>query len=547
MLRAEPQWDRLPANLHPRLREVLERCLEKDLRGRWHDIADVRVDLEQIQSDSGGLTSQAEQPVRSWKRPTGLALGGMAAGLILALVFLGNLLSPSPAGEVTRLTLDVHEGAHLGSWSADDRLTFGRPIAHAFALSPDGGNLVYVGNDGDDRTQLYLRPLNQDQPIPIPGTEGAVVARFSSDGQSIAFFNASAELKRVPASGGEVRTISTTGPAFVSELGLSWTDDDRILLSSYGGVLQVPANGGVVTHLTTHDRGSGYVQGFPQLLPGRRAVLYAEGPQFRGVPSDEFNVIVESVETTDRIVVAEGGTDPAYLDSGYIAFVRSGTLMAVPFDAANLEVRGDPVVVLEDLMQAERAGNTELNVGVGQFSVSGSGTLAYLPGGIMPEPQRPLNWVDPAGNAEPVPLPPGRYGFARFSPDGTRLAYTDGSPGEARSTWVYDMELGVAVPLPKPSLEHENWSFAWSPDGTEIVFSSKIGSGPLNLYLTAADGSGQPERLTESDVDQQAGSWSPNGVLAFLENRGAGYSWDIMILSMDGRSEPAPFRETLFF
>ena len=542
VVRTEPEWDRLPADLHPRLREVLERCLEKDLRGRRHDIADVRVDLEKIQSDSGGLTTDAEQPVTSWKRPTGLALGGMAVGLTLVLL-LGNLLSPSPAGEVTRLTLDVHEGAHLGDRAADNRLTFGRPIARAFALSPDGGNLVYVGNDGES-TQAYLRPLNQDQAVPIPGTEGAVVARFSSDGQSIAFFNASGELKRVPASGGEVRTISTTGPAFLSELGLSWTDDDRILLSSYEGVLQVPANGGVVTHLTTHDRGSGYVQAYPRLLPGGRAVLYAEGIIGR-VPSEHFNVIVESLETGDRTVVVEGGTDPLYLNSEHIAFVRSGTLMTIPFDAANWGVRGDPVVVLEDLMQAEGAPNTSQDVGIGQYSVSRSGTLAYLPGGILPQFQAQLNWVDPAGNAEPVPLPPARYTFPRFSPDGTQLAYTEGRSGEDRSIWVYDMDLGVAVPLPKPSLEHDNQTFAWSPDGTEIVFGSRIGSGPLNLYLTAADGSGEPERLAESDANQQPGSWSPNGVLAFVENL-PGSPRDIGILSMDGNSEPAPFRETPF-
>ncbi len=542
VIRAEPEWDRLPANLHPRLREVMERCLEKDLRRRWHDIADVRVDLEKIQSDSDGLSTEAEQPQTRWKRSTGLALGGMAVGLILALVLFGNLLSPAPAGEVTRLTLDVHEGAHFGDAPAGNQLTFGRPVMRAFALSPDGGNLVYVGNDGDNRTQLYLRPRDQDQAVPIPGTEGARFARFSPDGRSIGFFHSSRELMRVPVAGGEVRTISTTGLEFIPG-DLSWTEDDRILLASFEGVLQVASSGGVVKKLTTHDLGPEYIQGLPQLLPGGDAVLYAEGPLYRGIPSEEFNVIVESLEIRDRIVVVEGGTDPVYLDSGHIAFVRSGTLMAVPFDGANLEVTGDPVVVLEDLMQAEGVGNTGMNIGIGQYSVSRSGTLAYLPGGIMPEQQTQLNWVDLAGNAEPIPLPPASYFFARFSPAGTRLAYTEGRTGEARSTWVYDMDLGISTPLPKPSLEHENESFAWSPDGTEIVFASRIGGGPLNLYVTAADGSGEPERLTERDVSQHPGSWSANSVLAFVEDRAPR---DLMILSMDGDSEPAPFRETPF-
>src|SRR5512139_809731 len=37
VIRAEPEWNNLPANLHWRLREVLERCLKKDARDRYHD------------------------------------------------------------------------------------------------------------------------------------------------------------------------------------------------------------------------------------------------------------------------------------------------------------------------------------------------------------------------------------------------------------------------------------------------------------------------------------------------------------------------------
>ena len=41
----EPEWKRLPAGLHPRVRFVLERCLEKESANRYHEIADVRVEI----------------------------------------------------------------------------------------------------------------------------------------------------------------------------------------------------------------------------------------------------------------------------------------------------------------------------------------------------------------------------------------------------------------------------------------------------------------------------------------------------------------------
>src|SRR5215510_15163899 len=56
VLRTPPEWNRLPKNLHPRIRQLLERCLEKNARNRYHSIADVRVDIEKVLSDPLGVT-----------------------------------------------------------------------------------------------------------------------------------------------------------------------------------------------------------------------------------------------------------------------------------------------------------------------------------------------------------------------------------------------------------------------------------------------------------------------------------------------------------
>ena len=529
------------------LDHVIGRCLEKDPDQRWQTAADLMHELTWVRdAEPAALT---EPGPGTTGRLIAVALATLVAGAFIAAVAMRGF-SPEPSGEVIRLTLDVHEGAHVGNSS-------GRLFRRTFDLSPDGWNLVYVGKEAGIRSRLYLRHLDQDEAVPIPGTEGALSPSFSPDGQSIGFFRGN-EPMYVRVDGGEARTISITGLGFfdpgapasgtiLSQGGFGWTDDDRILLASFDGVVEVSATGGVATYLTSHNRGPDYVQGGAQLLDGGRAVLYAEGPAGRGVPSEEANVIVENLESRVRNVVVEGGTPPKYLDSGHIVFVRSGTMMAVPFDVANPEVRGNPVVVLEDLMQAEGAGNTGRNTGIGQYSISDSGRLAYVRGGISSEEQEhyQLNWVEMAGDAEPIPLPPDRYLFPRFSPDGTRLAFLKGTLGEANSTWVYDIDREISTPLPKPTPEHENGPFDWSPDGTEIVFSSRVLDGPLNLYLTASDGSGEPVRLPESDLNQRAGSWSSSGVLAFVEDRPDG-SRDIMILPMDGDSEPRPFRETPF-
>src|SRR5512136_1950393 len=38
VIRAEPEWKKLPANLHYRVREVIIRCLQRDLKRRYQDI-----------------------------------------------------------------------------------------------------------------------------------------------------------------------------------------------------------------------------------------------------------------------------------------------------------------------------------------------------------------------------------------------------------------------------------------------------------------------------------------------------------------------------
>ena len=50
----------------------------------------------------------------------------------------------------------------------------------------------------------------------------------------------------------------------------------------------------------------------------------------------------------------------------------------------------------------------------------------------------------------------------------------------------------------------------WSPDGTRIVFSSTR-SGGSDLYIRAADGSGEALRLTFLEGREDDPAWSPDG------------------------------------
>ena len=54
VLRADPDWQRFPRAIHPRIRSMIERCLARDVRNRYQGIADARVDIETALSDPAG-------------------------------------------------------------------------------------------------------------------------------------------------------------------------------------------------------------------------------------------------------------------------------------------------------------------------------------------------------------------------------------------------------------------------------------------------------------------------------------------------------------
>ena len=94
------------------------------------------------------------------------------------------------------------------------------------ALSPSGTHLVYALDD-----QLYLRAMDQQEPTPIRGTEGALEPFFSPDGQWVGLF-ADGEIKRVAVTGGAPVTLCEVDNPF----GPSWSSDDTILFGAGEGI-----------------------------------------------------------------------------------------------------------------------------------------------------------------------------------------------------------------------------------------------------------------------------------------------------------------------
>jgi hypothetical protein len=301
---------------------------------------------------------------------------------------------------------------------------------------------------------------------------------------------------------------------------------------------RVPGAGGTAQAFIKPDTTKGeYNFLSPYLLPGDGAILFTIIHTPFPTWEDDTEVVVQVLATGERRVLAKGA-DGRYLTSGHLLYLRKSTLMAAPFDLERLATSGGAVALIPDVMQTANTPNEQFEGGAGQFSVSSTGSLLYASGGVFPDAERILAWVDRSGSAEPLPLSPRPYGIPRLSPDGERVLVT--TQGD-RNVWVHELSRGVTTRL---TFEGRNARAIWTPDGTRITYAS-ASAGPENLFSRPSDASGTAERLASSDAQQAPGAWTPDGkTLLFV--LGGALDADIWTLSVEGDRQPHPFLKTPF-
>jgi len=485
VLRQEIAWDRLPAS-SAGLRRLLRRCLERDPRQRLHDIADVRLELEEIGDPDRRVNETTDSP-----RPAagGLARVALGAALVISGIAVGfalatrSVVDRGPSGPV-RFVITPEAGA--GS-------------LESLRISPDGRSLVYSTESGP----LRLRHLDAFETTNLPGTNGASLPFWSPDSDWIGFYL-----------GGKIRKVSVDGgdPSIICDApqqspGAGWGPNGIILFSptwTGTGLWQVDPDGGTPKEVTTPDRARGETGHFwPDFLPGGGAALFTV---FAGRGLSDSSVAVLDLETREHDVLFAGAR-PQYLASGHVLFFRDGAYFAVPFDAARRVVTGEARPLPGDARPLSPTGSLE-----SYLDLSDTGVLATVPGEL---PQgvsaSRYSWLDRDGQQQVLGFEGSHRENFSLSPDGTQLAVSLYAAGEFH-IWVYNLEYLTRQRLTREGL---NFSPGWHPDGRHVVFVTQR-RGHFDVMQVRADGSTEPRLLRDTDSDEDRFSWAPDGLTAIF-------------------------------
>jgi len=174
VLRAPIDLDQLPANTPRVIRDLVKRCLDRDVKKRLRDIGEARVAIQNYLANpvDDSASPAVASPSRNGK------LGWIVAGVLGAGLLVG-MWSPwreTKQSDLPLIQLDLDLGPDVNIATAPGS-------GSRIALSPDGSRLVFMS-----QARLYTRRLDQSNDTELKGAEGASAPFFSPDGKWVVFF-----------------------------------------------------------------------------------------------------------------------------------------------------------------------------------------------------------------------------------------------------------------------------------------------------------------------------------------------------------------------
>ena len=352
-----------------------------------------------------------------------------------------------------------------------------------------------------------------------PGLE--LFPRFSPDGSQIAFtgqYDGDEQVYVIPAAGGVPRQLTyypARGPlaprwGYDNQV-YDWTPDGRAILFrslrystdlSDSRLFLAAAAGGLPVPLAMPEAGAG------DLSPDGTRVVYS--PLFRdfrtwkryeGGWAQELYIFDRETHAVERVTThRRADRDPMWIGNGiYFTSDRTGTLNLYSYDLGSREI-----TQLTDSETWDVRWPADDGAGRIVYELDGELQIYSIDDGAS----RPIAITVPDDG---LAMRPARVSAAELIEDAELSPQGERALIVARGDiFTAPIEHGPVRNLTRSSSAHDKWA-RWSPDGRRIAFISDA-SGEDEIYLVAQDGSGEPEQLTSGgQAMRYAAEWSPAG------------------------------------
>jgi len=531
VLMADVNLDDLPANTPPRIRRLIERCLRRDPSSRLRDIGDARVVIEESLAAhewTADFTAQAAEAPTQKPRPRiavamMLVALGLAAGAVLTALLKGGPTAPST--EVTKVAIPLAPTIR----------------AQSVRLTPDGRTVIYNGIDvdpqaPDHRNRLYVRRLDEDRTVTVPGSEGVITYALSPDGGWIAFLaplsqqSSRRQLMKVAIDLAAPPVKIADWPIDAS-FSLLWPQPETIFgIRDDGALLPFEADGSGPGEPLKHPDAQANISP-PVALPGGRHALF----HVASFESGEYvqNAGVLDLETGEQRKLIDHASFPVYAPSGHLVFGRGETLLAAPFDLERLEVTGGA--------QSVSGGLWSLGLWTGgSVSISASGDLLYPAGGVQGH-SRYLALVTRDGDSTTWSQDRLAFNNISVSPDGRRVAVQVDNIGEG------DALLQIRVSdFDRPRFAtvgavpgKDCGSAAWSPSSRLLAYECSDRQAG-ELYVTTVEGARSTAPLLRIQIptNMHAVGFSADDSHAYVHRHLEGGANEVVAVALEGQGDP---------
>ncbi len=493
--------DPLPGHIPPEVSKAILRCLRKDPERRWQSMSDLRVTLLELIEES------ESHPSMTVSRPRRSRIGFLWIALPALLLALVGLLfwwsrpgaSPPPA----LFPLSSEDGSERYP-----------------SFSPDGRQVAFTwSGEKKDNLDIYIKMVGETHALRLTSDPASdIMPAWSPNGRRIAFqrlgSNDRTGIWTVSPLGGEERKVADISVSHQ----MSWSPDGRWLavgqklfpngMTIEHGILLVPSDGGeprVITNPRAPESHSN-----PAFSPDGRLLAYARCATFFSCELFIQPLNADYLpQGTPRQVTRQGSSVYG------LAWSRDGR---------SLIYGASPSWgVVPCLWRTGADGrNPPERLAMAGFESLFPSVAPQMDRLVFSRDNSQMDiWKFTPGNAPEPFLATTVHDFEpKFSPDGSRIAYTSSRFGDVTDIWVSRADGSHPFQLTR-DLGNGQGQPIWSPDGKTILFESQGKDGMSHVFTIHADG-GKPRQITSGKSGEGWPQWSRDGQWIYYTSEHSG-------------------------